>query len=195
MSWSRLPSGTASNAFPDAKKAEMSPIPMLSTILGSALVKDAATACPRTQGWPSADCGSATEGEPVLYLVVRAVLRVVFRVVYRPVVTGREHIPTRGPVILASNHRSFIDSIVIPLAAPRRIAFLANVLGKGQLMVVDVAAGGPEVAVTSEPRPRPAAGSRHGCPGTRSSRPGAAGSRATDRAPAARAPAPRAART
>ena len=62
----------------------------------------------------------------MLYLVVRAVLRVVLRVVYRPVVTGRDRIPTSGPVILASNHRSFIDSIVIPLVAPRRIAFLAK---------------------------------------------------------------------
>jgi 1-acyl-sn-glycerol-3-phosphate acyltransferase len=54
------------------------------------------------------------------------VLRVVLRVFYRPVVTGRDNIPARGPVILASNHRSFIDSIVIPLVAPRRIAFLAK---------------------------------------------------------------------
>jgi 1-acyl-sn-glycerol-3-phosphate acyltransferase len=41
-------------------------------------------------------------------------------------VEGREHLPGTGPVILASNHLSFIDSIVIPLAAPRRVTFLAK---------------------------------------------------------------------
>jgi 1-acyl-sn-glycerol-3-phosphate acyltransferase len=62
----------------------------------------------------------------VLYLLLRAVLRVVFRVLYRPQISGAQQVPTDGPVILASNHRSFIDSIVIPLSAPRPIRFLAK---------------------------------------------------------------------
>src|ERR671933_782595 len=41
-------------------------------------------------------------------------------------VTGRENVPAHGPVILASNHLSFIDSIAIPLSAPRRVAYLAK---------------------------------------------------------------------
>ncbi len=41
-------------------------------------------------------------------------------------VEGREHVPALGPVILASNHLSFIDSVVIRLAAPRRVTFLAK---------------------------------------------------------------------
>ncbi|WP_338015560.1 lysophospholipid acyltransferase family protein [Streptomyces sp. CB03234] len=48
------------------------------------------------------------------------------RLVYRPVIEGRENVPQRGPVILASNHLSFIDSVVIPLVAPRPVAFLAK---------------------------------------------------------------------
>lgn len=39
---------------------------------------------------------------------------------------GRAHLPAAGPVILASNHLSFIDSVVIRLAAPRRVTFLAK---------------------------------------------------------------------
>ncbi len=39
---------------------------------------------------------------------------------------GREHLPATGAVILASNHLSFIDSVVIRLAAPRRVTFLAK---------------------------------------------------------------------
>lgn len=48
------------------------------------------------------------------------------RLVYRPTVIGRKNVPKTGAVILASNHLSFIDSIVIPMVAPRRVQFLAK---------------------------------------------------------------------
>jgi 1-acyl-sn-glycerol-3-phosphate acyltransferase len=62
----------------------------------------------------------------VLYLVARFLLRPLFHAVLRMRVTGRENVPPTGPVILASNHLSFIDSMVIPLSAPRRVHYLAK---------------------------------------------------------------------
>jgi 1-acyl-sn-glycerol-3-phosphate acyltransferase len=62
----------------------------------------------------------------LLYPVARTVLSVLFRTLYRPVVEGLDNIPATGPVILASNHLSFVDSVVIPLAVPRRVTFLAK---------------------------------------------------------------------
>lgn len=63
----------------------------------------------------------------MLYAVLRRLLGLAFRLVWRPVVEGSEQVPATGPVILASNHLSFIDSIVIPLAVPhRRVTFLAK---------------------------------------------------------------------
>ncbi len=63
----------------------------------------------------------------MLYVLTRAVCLALFKVLWRPVIVGREHIPLTGPVILASNHLSFIDSIVIPLAVSgRRVVFLAK---------------------------------------------------------------------
>ncbi|NEK94622.1 1-acyl-sn-glycerol-3-phosphate acyltransferase [Modestobacter muralis] len=62
----------------------------------------------------------------MFYLLVRFVLRPLVFVVFRPTVVGRENVPLTGPVILASNHLSFIDSIGIPLVAPRRVAYLAK---------------------------------------------------------------------
>ncbi|WP_072806324.1 lysophospholipid acyltransferase family protein [Rhodococcoides yunnanense] len=44
----------------------------------------------------------------------------------RPTVEGVENIPTRGPVILASNHQAVLDSFYLPLRVPRRITFLAK---------------------------------------------------------------------
>jgi len=45
---------------------------------------------------------------------------------FRPWIIGLENIPKSGPVILASNHLSFIDSVFLPLVVPRRVAFLAK---------------------------------------------------------------------
>ncbi|WP_372459668.1 lysophospholipid acyltransferase family protein [Agromyces cavernae] len=61
-----------------------------------------------------------------LYRIVRGILRPLVRLVYRPTITGAEHVPKHGAVILASNHLSFVDSIVIPLASPRPVQFLAK---------------------------------------------------------------------
>lgn len=62
----------------------------------------------------------------MLWLLTRTVLAPLARLIYRPVIEGREHIPLTGPLLLASNHLSFIDSFVIPLVAPRRVVFLAK---------------------------------------------------------------------
>jgi 1-acyl-sn-glycerol-3-phosphate acyltransferase len=44
----------------------------------------------------------------------------------RPKVEGLEHVPSSGPVILASNHLAVIDSFFLPLVVRRRITFLAK---------------------------------------------------------------------
>ncbi|MPZ94447.1 MAG: 1-acyl-sn-glycerol-3-phosphate acyltransferase [Propionibacteriales bacterium] len=62
----------------------------------------------------------------MLYRIIRLVLLPLVRVIWRPVVEGRDRVPLEGPVILASNHLSLVDSIVIPLVAPRRVSFLAK---------------------------------------------------------------------
>lgn len=50
----------------------------------------------------------------------------ILRTVFRPWVIGAEHLPKTGPVILASNHLSFIDSIFLPLVLDRKVTFLAK---------------------------------------------------------------------
>jgi 1-acyl-sn-glycerol-3-phosphate acyltransferase len=62
----------------------------------------------------------------MLYYVLHLVLKPLTRLIYRPTIEGTDNVPSSGPVILASNHLSFVDSIVIPLVAPRRVAYLAK---------------------------------------------------------------------
>ena len=61
-----------------------------------------------------------------MYRVLHAVVPPLLRAVWRPTVTGAENVPRTGGVLLASNHLSFADSIVIPSVTPRPVHFLAK---------------------------------------------------------------------
>lgn len=58
--------------------------------------------------------------------VSRLTLGPLARLMFRAKIVGRQNVPMTGPVILASNHLSFIDSVFITLFAPRTVSFLAK---------------------------------------------------------------------
>lgn len=60
------------------------------------------------------------------YWILKIVLTPILYVVYRIRVEGKEHLPQSGAVILAANHRSFLDSIFIPLLVRRKVTFVAK---------------------------------------------------------------------
>ena len=62
----------------------------------------------------------------MLYEVVHAVLPPLAKLYWRPRIEGLENIPSTGRVIMASNHLSFADSMVIPFFVPRKVVFLAK---------------------------------------------------------------------
>jgi 1-acyl-sn-glycerol-3-phosphate acyltransferase len=62
----------------------------------------------------------------VAYWILKVVLTPVLRLLYRVRVEGRDNVPRTGPVILAANHRSFMDSIFLPLVLSRRMTFVAK---------------------------------------------------------------------
>jgi 1-acyl-sn-glycerol-3-phosphate acyltransferase len=62
----------------------------------------------------------------MLYEVAHAVVPPVAKLVWRPRIEGLHNIPESGPVIVASNHLSFADSMVIPIVVPRKVVFLAK---------------------------------------------------------------------
>ena len=61
-----------------------------------------------------------------VYWVVRSVLQPLIHVYFRLVRVGRGHVPARGPVILAANHRSFLDPFLIACCVRRPIYFMAK---------------------------------------------------------------------
>lgn len=69
-----------------------------------------------------------------LYPFSRMTIAPLLRAVWRPNVEGRDNVPREGGVLIASNHLSFVDSVVIPMVAPRKVVFLAKAdyfTGKG----------------------------------------------------------------
>src|SRR4051795_13598471 len=62
----------------------------------------------------------------MLYTVVHTLVPPVARAIWRPTVEGLDNLPRTGPVIVASNHLSFADSMVIPIVAPRPVVFMAK---------------------------------------------------------------------
>ncbi|GGS68543.1 1-acyl-sn-glycerol-3-phosphate acyltransferase [Streptomyces violaceus] len=74
------------------------------------------------------------EGPLSRFALIKAVLGPVMRLMFRPQVEGAEHIPGDGPVILAGNHLTFIDSMILPLVCDRQVFFIGKdeyVTGKG----------------------------------------------------------------
>src|SRR3989338_5309271 len=60
------------------------------------------------------------------YAFSKLVLWLIFRIRYGLQVRGQEHVPARGPFIVASNHISFLDPPLLGVACPRRLRFLAR---------------------------------------------------------------------
>lgn len=60
------------------------------------------------------------------YSVARRISRPLALAYWRPRVTGLEHLPASGPVIVAPNHLALVDSFVIPVVAPRQVRFIAR---------------------------------------------------------------------
>ena len=63
---------------------------------------------------------------PLVYWITRALFQSFFHVWFRMSRIGREHIPAHGPLILAANHRSFLDPFVIGTMVRRPVYYMAK---------------------------------------------------------------------
>src|SRR3954454_6590977 len=64
--------------------------------------------------------------QPIVYWTVRAVLQPLLQIYFRMSRIGREHVPKDGPVILAANHRSFLDPFIVGICVRRPVYFVAK---------------------------------------------------------------------
>jgi 1-acyl-sn-glycerol-3-phosphate acyltransferase len=61
-----------------------------------------------------------------VYYNTKALARVLLQVLFGLKVEGAEKIPKEGPVILASNHMSFVDPVVMGVACPRVVSYMSR---------------------------------------------------------------------
>jgi 1-acyl-sn-glycerol-3-phosphate acyltransferase len=64
--------------------------------------------------------------QPVVLWLTKAILKPFLLAYFRMARTGAEHVPDTGGVILAANHRSFLDPFVIGICIKRPIYFVAK---------------------------------------------------------------------
>ncbi len=62
----------------------------------------------------------------MLYWLVRPIVHGIFWVFFGFRSFGMEHVPKRGGAILASNHQSFLDPMLLGLGLLRRVRFVAR---------------------------------------------------------------------
>jgi 1-acyl-sn-glycerol-3-phosphate acyltransferase len=88
----------------------------------SAVGAGAGASTPPTQGVARREGGNPERGYRIAAAVVKPLMRTWFRIRLE----GEEHIPAAGPVILASNHRSNMDPVLLASAVRRPVAFMAK---------------------------------------------------------------------
>jgi len=62
----------------------------------------------------------------MVYSFSRFILFLILKALCRMKVSGQNYIPKKGSFILASNHLSYLDPLVIGIACPRRLSFMAR---------------------------------------------------------------------
>jgi 1-acyl-sn-glycerol-3-phosphate acyltransferase len=60
------------------------------------------------------------------FLIAAVVVKPLMRTWFRIRLEGHEHVPETGPVVLASNHRSNMDPVLLASALKRPVAFMAK---------------------------------------------------------------------
>jgi 1-acyl-sn-glycerol-3-phosphate acyltransferase len=66
----------------------------------------------------------------VFYPFVRLLLIVIFKILFRFKIIGTENVPLEGPLIIAANHRSYLDPILLAISVKNREI---NFMAKGSL--------------------------------------------------------------
>lgn len=79
-----------------------------------------------TPGFPEAAQVPVLVDEHRTYKVLRALSVPLYEFVWGLQIEGAHHVPAEGPVILAANHRSNFDSIVLPRITHRPVNFMAK---------------------------------------------------------------------
>jgi 1-acyl-sn-glycerol-3-phosphate acyltransferase len=60
------------------------------------------------------------------YRLVRGAVGIACRLLFAYRVQGARQVPRTGPLLLLANHQSYLDPLILPVACPRRLRFMAR---------------------------------------------------------------------
>lgn len=63
--------------------------------------------------------------DPIFYKITRPILAIFIKL-YRPTIIGKEFIPKEGRVILAGNHKSYLDPLLVAYGTKRCVHYFAK---------------------------------------------------------------------
>lgn len=63
--------------------------------------------------------------DPIFYKITRPILAIFIKL-YRPTIIGKEFIPKKGRVILAGNHTSYLDPLLVAYGTKRCVHYFAK---------------------------------------------------------------------
>jgi 1-acyl-sn-glycerol-3-phosphate acyltransferase len=67
-----------------------------------------------------------TASRRLLWIVGRGLLRITFLLAFRVRVFGQRNVPSRGGVLIVSNHQSYLDPILLAIGLDRSVNFMAR---------------------------------------------------------------------
>ena len=62
----------------------------------------------------------------MVYALAKVILTIVFRLIFRIKVTGAEHVPENGGIIICANHAHVFDPILVSIMLKRKMRFIAK---------------------------------------------------------------------
>ena len=62
----------------------------------------------------------------MVYFISRNILKLLFKIFFSLKIIGAENCPKNGPLIVAPNHASFLDPLIVGFAVPRELNFMAR---------------------------------------------------------------------
>lgn len=75
---------------------------------------------------PAVAAGGVRLSGKLLYRAGLVVVWALLRALTRPTLEGGARVPRRGPLLVVANHASYVDPMLLALAVPRPLAFLAK---------------------------------------------------------------------
>ncbi|MEA1939554.1 MAG: lysophospholipid acyltransferase family protein [Candidatus Caldatribacteriota bacterium] len=62
----------------------------------------------------------------MFYHIAKAIGWILFKIFWRMEIIGSENIPKKGPLIIASNHASYLDPLILGISMKRNVHFIAK---------------------------------------------------------------------